>query len=109
LQTRVWARELGEQATVNSINPGAMMTGMYTGLPQEMLEKVWSLNYMAPLAKPREGIDSPETTEAAKGLGGRPAYLEEVSGVVGLLCMPESGWITGQVIGANGGGVMTKG
>ncbi|KAF2448483.1 NAD(P)-binding protein [Karstenula rhodostoma CBS 690.94] len=107
--TRVWARELAEQATVNSINPGAMMTGMYTGLPQEMLEKVWSLNYMAPLAKPREGIDSPEIVEAAKGLGGRPAYLEEVSGIVGLLCMPESGWITGQVIGANGGGVMTKG
>ncbi|KAF9737481.1 hypothetical protein PMIN06_011710 [Paraphaeosphaeria minitans] len=107
--TRVWARELAEQATVNSINPGAMMTGMYTGLPQEMLEKVWSLNYMAPLAKPRAGIDSPETVEAAKGLGGRPAYLEEVSGIVGLLCMPESGWITGQVIGANGGGVMTKG
>ncbi|KAL1593725.1 hypothetical protein SLS60_010457 [Paraconiothyrium brasiliense] len=107
--TRVWARELAEQATVNSINPGAMMTGMYTGLPQEMLEKVWSLNYMAPLAKPREGIDSPEIVEAAKGLGGRPAYLEEVSSIVGLLCSPESGWITGQVIGANGGGVMTKG
>lgn len=107
--TRVWARELGEQATVNSINPGAMMTGMYTGLPKEMLEKVWSLNYMAPLARPREGIDSPEIIEAAKGLGGRPAYLEEVAGIVGLLCMPEAGWITGQVIGSNGGGVMTKG
>ncbi|KAF2646770.1 NAD(P)-binding protein [Massarina eburnea CBS 473.64] len=107
--TRVWARELGERATVNSINPGAMMTGMYSGLPQEMLEKVWSLNYMAPLAKPREGIDSPETVEAAKGLGGRPAYLEEVAGIIALLSMPEAGWITGQVIGSNGGGVMTKG
>lgn len=107
--TRVWARELSEHATVNSINPGAMMTGMYTGLPQEMLEKVWSLNYMAPLARTREGIDSPEIVEAAKGLGGRPAYLEEVASIVGLLCMPEAGWITGQVIGSNGGGVMTKG
>ena len=107
--TRVWARELGERCTVNSINPGAMATGMYTGLPQEMLEKVWSLNYMAPLAAPREGVDSKETVDAAKSLGGRPAYLEEVAGVVGLLCMPDAGWITGQVIGANGGGVMTKG
>jgi 3-oxoacyl-[acyl-carrier protein] reductase len=26
-----------------------------------------------------------------------------------LICMPEAGWITGQVIGSNGGGVMTKG
>ncbi|KAH3904325.1 hypothetical protein HBI56_009150 [Parastagonospora nodorum] len=107
--TRVWARELGERCTVNSINPGAMATGMYTGLPKVMLEKVWSLNYMAPLAATRDGIDSQETIEAAKDMGGRPAYLEEVAGIVGLLCMPEAGWITGQVIGSNGGGVMTKG
>ncbi|KAJ4365347.1 hypothetical protein N0V83_008968 [Neocucurbitaria cava] len=107
--TRVWARELGERCTVNSINPGAMATGMYTSLPKEMLERVWSLNYMAPLAAIREGIDSRETLAAAKELGGRPAYLEEVARIVGLLCMPEAGWITGQVIGSNGGGVMTKG
>ncbi|CAN9082995.1 unnamed protein product [Alternaria alternata] len=107
--TRVWARELAERCTVNSINPGAMATGMYTGLPKEMLEKVWSLNYMAPLAATREGIDSEDTVAAAKDMGGRPAYLDEVAGVVGLLCMPEAGWITGQVIGTNGGGVMTKG
>jgi 3-oxoacyl-[acyl-carrier protein] reductase len=107
--TRVWARELGERCTVNSINPGAMATGMYTGLPKEMLEKVWSLNYMAPLAATREGVDSQETIAAAKDMGGRPAYLTEVAGIVGLLCMPEAGWITGQVIGSNGGGVMTKG
>lgn len=107
--TRVWARELAERCTVNSINPGAMATGMYTGLPKEMLEKVWSLNYMAPLAATREGIDSEDTIAAAKDMGGRPAYLDEVAGVVGLLCMPEAGWMTGQVIGTNGGGVMTKG
>jgi 3-oxoacyl-[acyl-carrier protein] reductase len=107
--TRVWARELGERCTVNSINPGAMTTDMYTSLPKEMLEKVWPLNYMAPLAATRDGIDSKATIEAAKDMGGRPAYLEEVAGIVGLLCMPEAGWITGQVIGSNGGGVMTKG
>jgi 3-oxoacyl-[acyl-carrier protein] reductase len=107
--TRVWARELAERCTVNSINPGAIATEMYTSLPKEMLERAWSLNYMAPLAATREGIDSEETIAAAKDLGGRPAYLEEVAGVVGLLCMPEAGWITGQVIGANGGGAMTKG
>lgn len=107
--TRVWARELGERCTVNSINPGAMATGMYTELPKEMLDKVWSLNYMAPLAATREDVDSKETIAAAKSMGGRPAYLEEVAGIVGLLCMPEAGWITGQVIGSNGGGVMTKG
>ncbi|KAI4709326.1 hypothetical protein J4E89_006075 [Alternaria sp. Ai002NY15] len=107
--TRVWARELAERCTVNAINPGAIATGMYTSLPKEMLERAWSLNYMAPLAATREGIDSEETIAAAKDLGGRPAYQEEIAGVVGLLCMPEAGWVTGQVIGTNGGGVMTKG
>jgi 3-oxoacyl-[acyl-carrier protein] reductase len=107
--TRVWARELGERCTVNSINPGAMATGIYTSLPKEMLDKVWSLNYMAPLAATREGVDSKATIEAAKNMGGRPAYLEEVASIVGLLCTSEAGWITGQVIGSNGGGVMTKG
>ena len=107
--TRVWARELGERCTVNSINPGAMATGMYTELPKEMLDRAWLLNQLAPLAATREGVDSAQTIAAAKSLGGRPAYLEEVAGVVGLLCMPEAGWITGQVIGTNGGGVMTKG
>lgn len=107
--TRVWARELGERCTVNSINPGAMATSMYTELPKEMWDKVWSLNHMAPLAATREGIDSEETIAAAKPVGGRPAYVEEVASIVGLLCMPEAGWITGQVIGSNGGGVMTKG
>lgn len=107
--TRVWARELGERCTVNSINPGAMATGMYTELPKEMLDRAWALNYMAPLAATREGVDSEQTIAAAKPLGGRPAYLEEVAGIVGLLCMPEAGWITGQVIGSNGGGVMAKG
>ena len=74
-----------------------------------MLEKVWSLNYMAPLAETREGVDDEETVKMARELGGRPAYLEEVAGIVGLLCMQEAGWITGQVVGSNGGGVMTKG
>ncbi len=82
--TRVWARELGERCTVNSINPEAMATRMYTEIPKEMLERVWSLNYMAPLAATREGVDSVEMMEAARA-SGRPAYLEKVAGVVGLL------------------------
>jgi NAD(P)-dependent dehydrogenase (short-subunit alcohol dehydrogenase family) len=107
--TIVWARELRERCIVNSINPGAMATGMYTSLPKEMLEKVSSLNYVAPLMATREGVGPKETIDAAKDMGGRPAYLEEVAGIVGLLCMPEAGWITGQVIGSNDGGMMTKG
>lgn len=88
--TRVWALELAERYVANGINPGAMATGMYTSLPKGMLERVWSLNYMAPLAATRDGLDSDVTVAAAKDMGGRPAYLEEVAGIVGLLCMPEA-------------------
>lgn len=82
--TRVWARELGERYTVNSIETGTMAIGMYTELPQGMLDKVWSLNYMAPQAATREGVNSEQTVVAAKPMDGRPAYLEEVTGIVGL-------------------------
>ncbi|KAF2629525.1 NAD(P)-binding protein [Macroventuria anomochaeta] len=93
--TRVWPCELGERCAVNSTNPGTMATSMYINLLNEMLEKVWLLNDMAPLAATRESVDSEQTIAAAKPMGGRPAYLEEVAGIVGLLCMPEAGWITG--------------
>lgn len=73
-----------------------------------MLDRGWSLTYRPPLAVTRETVDSELTIAAVQPMGGRPAYLEEVAGIVGLLCMPEAGWITGQVIGSSGG-VMTKG
>jgi hypothetical protein len=79
---------------MNSINLDAIATGMCINLPKEMLEKVCSLNYMALSTATIEGIDSEETIVAAKDMGGRPAYLGEVAGVVGLLCMPEAGWIS---------------
>lgn len=55
-----------------------------------MLDKVWSLNFMAPLAETREGVESKHTIAAASHMGDRPAYLAEVIGVVGLLCMLEA-------------------
>lgn len=55
---RGWTRELDERCTVNSIKPGAMTTGIYTELPKEMLDNVWSLNYMASPAAARAGVNS---------------------------------------------------
>jgi hypothetical protein len=46
--------------------------------------------------------------ELAKSIGGRPGYLEEVAGIVGVACLPESGWMTGNVLGANGGGAFVR-
>jgi 3-oxoacyl-[acyl-carrier protein] reductase len=68
-----------------------MATGMYTGLPKEMLDRVWSLNYMAPLAATREGLDSLDTIAVTKDIGGRPAYLEKVARIIELLCMRKAG------------------
>ena len=39
----------------------------------------------------------------ADATGGRPAYVEEVAGIVGMLCTQDSLWCTGQVVCANGG------
>ncbi|KAL1592715.1 hypothetical protein SLS60_011131 [Paraconiothyrium brasiliense] len=106
--TRVWARELAERCTVNAVAPGPMDTGLYSGLPDEPREALRPLNILTPLAKARPGVDSPEVLELAKSIGGRPGYLEEVAGIVGIACLPESGWMTGNVLGANGGGAFVR-
>lgn len=106
--TRVWARELAERCTVNSVAPGPMDTGLYSGLPDEPKEALKPLNNLTPLAKAREGVDSKEMLQLAKEIGGRPGYLEEVAGIVGVVCLPESGWMTGNLVGANGGGAFVR-
>lgn len=102
--TRVWARELAEKATVNAVAPGPMDTGLYSSLPDEPREALRPFNTLTPLAKARVGVDSPQVMDLAASIGGRPGYLEEVAGVVGVACLPESGWMTGNVMGASGGG-----
>lgn len=106
--TRVWARELAEQCTVNAVAPGPMDTGLYSGLPDEPREALRLLNLLTPLAKVREQVDSPEMIELAKSIGGRPGYLEEVASIVGVVCLPESGWMTGNLVGASGGGAFVR-
>lgn len=102
--TRVWAKELGERATVNAVNIGPTMTDMYQDIPIEILAEVLE-SYMptAPLAKARDN-DTDRMKWFAQKLGGRPGYAEEVAGVVAMLCSPDSGWTTGDLVGANGGG-----
>jgi 3-oxoacyl-[acyl-carrier protein] reductase len=63
--------------TVNAVNPGPVDTG-YAG--PELLERV-----------------------AAKFPGGRWGEPEDIAPVVAFLASPESAWITGQVINAEGG------
>lgn len=78
--TRILARELAPRnITVNTVSPGFTETDMYRSLPH--------LAELAPRLTPL-------------GRAGRP---EEIADVVGWLCTPEAGWITGQNIQASGG------
>ncbi|CAG7934918.1 unnamed protein product [Penicillium salamii] len=101
--TRVWARELAEQATVNAINPGAVSTGQYLAAPDDIKEILGRWNPLTPLASVRDDLDTPEIQDTGKRFGGRAAYPEEIAGLVAGVCHPEFGWCTGSIISANGG------
>lgn len=49
------------------------------------------------------GEDDEDLRAGAEEAGGRPAYVHEIGGVVGMLCTSDSSWCTGQVVCANGG------
>ncbi|KAI1407381.1 NAD(P)-binding protein [Hypoxylon sp. FL1857] len=99
---RVWCRELAERATVNSINPGPVMTDMYLSASDEIKRSLALWNPLTPLSPVRPS-DSPEAREIGERIGGRAAYDYEISGLVAMLCSPEAGWCTGSLISANGG------
>jgi NAD(P)-dependent dehydrogenase (short-subunit alcohol dehydrogenase family) len=101
--TRTWARELAERCTVNAINPGPVATDMYWSNDEAFIAQNKPFIETTPLSAPRKGIDDEKIYEASQNAGGRPAYSEEVAGVVGMLCLPEAGWTTGSVVCANGG------
>jgi len=101
--TRTWARELAERATVNAVNPGPVNTDMWSQVSEEFMEGVKPWHACTPLAAVSEARDGEDAAKFMKQTGGRPAQPEEIAGVVGMLCSPESGWSTGSVVCANGG------
>lgn len=101
--TRTWARELAERATVNAVTPGPVLTDMWEAVPQRFKEGMAPIMKNIPLAKVRPGVDTEELVRDAEKAGGRPAYVEEIGGIVGMLCTPDASWCTGQAVCANGG------
>ncbi len=76
--TKALAKEIARKnITVNAVAPGFIDTGMLDGMPVDEIKK------MIPCA--------------------RLGKVEEVSALVGFLCSDKAGYITGQVIGVNGG------
>ncbi|KXJ93585.1 3-oxoacyl-acyl-carrier-protein reductase [Microdochium bolleyi] len=100
--TRTWARELTETATVNCINPGSTLTDMFLNVPAAAKGANAQFNPLVPLCPVGEW-DTKEQRKFGEMYGGRVAYPEEIAGVVGMICSPESGWMTGCLVSANGG------
>ncbi|ORY55633.1 short-chain dehydrogenase [Pseudomassariella vexata] len=105
--TRTWARELAENCTVNSINPGSTMTDMLQHASDEVKQAIALFYPLTPLSGVREW-DSDEMKKFGEKYGGRVAYPEEIAGIVGMICSPESSWMTGSLVSANGGQWMSS-
>lgn len=96
--------------------PG-MASGAYSGaksalekfalsLAKELGSKRISVNVVSPGVTETEGLVAPkEMVDAlvAQTPFGRLGKPEDVAGAVLALCLPETAWITGQVVQANGG------
>jgi len=101
--TRTWACDLAERTTVNSINPGPVVTDMYNSAGQDYLDQLRPWVQNTPLSAVTEERDGKEAVERLPLTGGRAATIEEIAKIVGMICSEESGWCTGSMINANGG------
>lgn len=111
--TRVWSRELAENAIVNCVNPGPAWGDMY----ERAGRTFWNINQpyvdVAPLASYSGethslGLAADEKERFDKviseGMGNRrPGLADEIAGTVDMLCSDEAAWTTGSVVCANGG------
>ncbi|KAG9528586.1 NAD(P)-binding protein, partial [Aureobasidium melanogenum] len=90
---RAWADELGANpelefmkgTTANTVAVGFTETDMVSKMPPAM----------------REAVN--QNVLAKQSLGPRVALPEDIADVVGFLCGPDSRWVTGSVVSADGG------
>ncbi|KAL4809654.1 hypothetical protein BDV18DRAFT_167533 [Aspergillus unguis] len=110
--TRTWARELADRATVNAVNPGPVTGDMYFKTGEGFWNAIQGFQDNTPLSKMDDndpvfkeiGLTEEQKKLVVEKMGGRrPAFTEEVAGVVGMLCTGDGGWCTGSVVCANGG------
>ncbi|HTO34353.1 MAG TPA: SDR family oxidoreductase [Pararhizobium sp.] len=80
--THVLAKELGPRGiTVNAVAPGPVETELFmTGKSEALVKTIVGMNPFGRLGQP-----------------------DDIAGIVSFLAGPDSGWVSGQVIRANGG------
>lgn len=80
--THVFAKELGpRRITVNAVAPGPVETDLFmTGKSEDLVNSIRKTNPQGRLGQP-----------------------DDIANVVAFLASPESGWVSGQIIRANGG------
>jgi 3-oxoacyl-[acyl-carrier protein] reductase len=80
--TRIFAREMGpRKITVNAVAPGPTRTELFTmGKTEETIEHLASMSALGRIGDP-----------------------EDIARVVVFLCTDGAAWITGQIVGVNGG------
>jgi meso-butanediol dehydrogenase/(S,S)-butanediol dehydrogenase/diacetyl reductase len=94
--TQAAAREMGKhKITVNAIAPGVVVTPLWDGLEQDMIDK-------GVIKKKGEFIES----FSANILKGFPSKPVDLAGITAFLASSESDYITGQVIMCDGGMVL---
>ncbi len=82
--THVAAKELGRRRiTVNTVAPGPVETELFmTGKSEELVQNIVKMIPMGRLGQP-----------------------DDIAAVVSFIAGPDSGWVNGQVIRANGGSI----
>lgn len=94
--TQAGAREMGKhKVTVNAFAPGVVVTPLWDGLEQDMIDK-------GVIHQKGEFIQS----FSSNILLGYPAQPKDLAGIASFLASPDSDYITGQVIMCDGGMVL---
>jgi len=104
--TKVWAKEIATRATVNVVQPGPTQTELTAAAPDSLIQYLKGWMEHTPLAQmTEEELAALSDEERAKviAMGGRRATAGEIADIVYLVALPESGWMTGQVLQAAGG------
>jgi len=96
--------QIGMPGQVNYSASKAGIIGATMALAKEVAKRGITVNAIAPGFIETDMIQELDTEQIVKTIPmGRPGKACEVAALTAFLCLPEAGYITGQVIGINGG------